>query len=219
MLLPREQPYQFTTYLPRPRRPFYLSDKAEMITTFLAEAKVSRQPTNSGHPLRVKENRQGNNAYPREPQAPGPSRYLGRERDADRRDTAGWSGSGSLDTRFTDSWWAGVGLNLDNWAAAAAEGPFRNTQRCWLTYEGPSEGNTLAVMMSSGAGKTEIKSETAEVGGSSKGGGPAEVPLRNLKNVTFDLDQGLDGSFSVGRRHPAGKGCWRVKDVRLVVKE
>jgi hypothetical protein len=72
--------------------------------------------------------------------------------------------------------------------------------------------------MSSGAGKTEIKSENAEVGGPSKGWKTAEVPLKNLKNATFDLTKVATVMFSVGGA-PSGKGMLRVKDVRLVVKE
>jgi len=219
MLLPGvNSPYQFTTYLPETTETLYLADKAEMINTFLAGGKVSRP----AYKLRL---------------IPSAVKEIAKETMLIRASlklqdavTGTWGGKGtlteentagvriwSLDYAFTDSWWAGVGLNLDNWAAAAPRDLSEYTTML-VTYEGPSEGNTLAVMMSSGAGKTEIKSETAEVGGSSKGWRTAEVPLRNLKNVTFDLTKVSTVVFSVGGA-PSGKGMLRVKDVRLVVKE
>ena len=219
MLLPGvNSPYQFTTYLPETTETLYLADKAEMINTFLAGGKVSRP----AYRLRL---------------IPSAVKEIAKETMLIRASlklqdavTGTWGGKGtlteentasvriwSLDYAFTDSWWAGIGLNLDNWAAAAPKDLSGYTTML-VTYEGPSEGNTLAVMMSSGAGKTEIKSETAEVGGSSKGWRTAEVPLRNLKNVTFDLTKVSTVVFSVGGA-PSGKGMLRVKDVRLVVKE
>jgi lysophospholipase L1-like esterase len=219
MLLPGvNSPYQFTTYLPETTETLYLADKAEMINTFLAGGKVSRP----AYRLRL---------------IPSAVKEIAKETMLIRASlklqdavTGTWGGKGtlteentasvriwSLDYAFTDSWWAGIGLNLDNWAAAAPKDLSGYTTML-VTYEGPSEGNTLVVMMSSGAGKTEIKSETAEVGGSSKGWRTAEVPLRNLKNVTFDLTKVSTVVFSVGGA-PSGKGMLRVKDVRLVVKE
>jgi len=202
----REQPVPVHNLPSRDHGDLYLADKAEMINTFLAGGKVSRP----AYKLRL---------------IPSAVKEIAKETMLIRASlklqdavTGTWGGKGtlteentagvriwSLDYAFTDSWWAGVGLNLDNWAAAAPRDLSEYTTML-VTYEGPSEGNTLAVMMSSGAGKTEIKSETAEVGGSSKGWRTAEVPLRNLKNVTFDLTKVSTVVFSVGGA-PAGKGC------------
>jgi len=219
MLLPGvNSPYQFTPYLPETTETLYLADKAEMINTFLAGGKISCP----AYRLRL---------------IPSAVKEIAKEAMLIRASlklqdavTGTWGGKGtlteentagvrtwSLDYAFTDTWWAGIGLNLDNWSAAAPKDLSAYTTML-VTYEGPSEGNTVAVMMSSGAGKTEIKSETAEVGGSSKGWRTAEVPLRNLKNVTFDLTKISTVVFSVGGA-PSGKGMLRVKDVRLVVKE
>ena len=211
-------PSQFTPYLPETTETLYLSDKADMISAFLNGGKVSCP----AYRLRL---------------IPSAVKEIARETKLIRASlklqdavTGTWGGKGalteedaagvrtwSLDYAFTDSWWAGFGLNLDNWAAAAPK-DFSGYTTMLVTYEGPGEGKTVAVTMSSGAGKTEIKSENAEIGGPSNAWRTVEVPLKNLKNVTFDLTKVSTVVFNVSGA-PSGKGMLRVKDIRLVVKE
>jgi lysophospholipase L1-like esterase len=211
-------PSQFTPYLPETTETLYLADKADMISAFLARGKVSCP----AYRLRL---------------IPSAVKQIAKETTLIRASlklqdavTGSWGGKGtltaedtagvrtwSLDYAFTDSWWAGFGLNLDNWAADAPK-DYSGYTTMLVTYEGPGEGKTVAVTMSSGAGKTEIKSESAEFGGPSNGWRTVEVPLKNLKNVTFDLTKVSTVVFNVSGA-PSGKGMLRVKDIRLVVKE
>ena len=211
-------PSQFTPYLPETTETLYLADKADMISAFLAGGRIACP----AYRLRL---------------IPSAVKEIARETKLIRASlklqdavTGTWGGKGalteedaagvktwSLDYAFTDSWWAGFGLNLDNWAADAPKDISGYTTML-VTYEGPGEGKTVAVTMSSGAGKTEIKSESAEIGGPSNGWRTVEVPLKNLRNVTFDLTKVSTVVFNVGGA-PSGKGMLRVKDIRLVVKE
>jgi len=92
------------------------------------EAKSPAPPIGSVSSPRGRRRSPGKQAHPREPQAPGrrhevPGEGKGRLTEEDAAGVRTWS----LDYAFTDSWWAGFGLNLDNWARGAPEGFFRDT--------------------------------------------------------------------------------------------
>lgn len=110
---------------------------------------------------------------------------------------------GSTHFRFTydyDGFWAGFGLNLDNWGSSSAY-DFSGYTHIYFAYRGLNNNQTFRIQLRSG----DIEGPSFDIGGNNSDYQIIKIPLVFLSG-SLDLTQITELIYSIGGDFPEGDG-------------